>query len=291
MVSSLGILFVTAFAFQTPTVQTANGLRTPTRTAPADPTKSLTPEMRGDIFIARKMYRDAIEVYQQGPKDSPILANKIGIAYHQLPEGLDSAARWYQRAIKLNPQYAEAVNNLGTVYYAHKSYRRAISQYRRALRLTPQSASILSNLGTAYFARKDYKDAFAMYQEALQHWTPMSSNATVATAFCFRSAASMNAPSTTIFLPRPTLRRAWRISPFKTSASRSRKASRSVRSSRPTPNSRSSRTTSNLNNSWRRSKRSSDPLPSPVRGRGGPQHRSLFAEAPGVHQPHRRSAV
>jgi tetratricopeptide (TPR) repeat protein len=167
MVSSLGLLFVTAFAFQTPTVQTANGLRPPTRTAPADPTKSLTPEMRGDIFVARKFYRDAIEAYQEGPKDSPVIANKIGIAYHQLQE-FDSAGKWYQRAIKLNPQYAEAINNLGTVYYAHKSYRRAISQYRRALRLTPQSASILGNLGTAYFARKDYKDAFAMYQQALE---------------------------------------------------------------------------------------------------------------------------
>jgi tetratricopeptide (TPR) repeat protein len=166
MVSSLGFLFVTVAAFQTPTVQTANGLRPPTKTAPSDPAKSLTPEMRGDIFVARKMYRDAIEIYQQGPKDSAVVANKVGIAYHQLLE-LEAAGKWYQRAIKLNPQYAEAVNNLGTVYYAHKSYRRAISQYRRALRITPDSASIVSNLGTAYFARKDYKDATLMYQRAL----------------------------------------------------------------------------------------------------------------------------
>jgi tetratricopeptide (TPR) repeat protein len=165
MVSSLGLLFVTAVAFQTPTVQTANGLRPPTKTAPADPAKSLTPEMRGDIFIARKMYRDAIEMYQEGPKDSAVIANKIGIAYHQLLE-LDSAAKWYQRAIKLNPQYAEAINNIGTVYYAHKSYRRAISQYKRALRITPDSASIVANLGTAYFARKDYKDAVVELKRA-----------------------------------------------------------------------------------------------------------------------------
>jgi tetratricopeptide (TPR) repeat protein len=165
MVCSL--LFVTVVAFQVPTAQTANGFRPTTKTAPADPAKALTPEMRGDIFVARKMYRDAIEVYQQGPKDSPVLANKIGIAYHQLLD-LDSARKWYERAIKLDPKYAEAVNNLGTVYYARKSYRRAISQYRRALRFTPDSASILSNLGTAYFARKDYKDAQVMYQKALE---------------------------------------------------------------------------------------------------------------------------
>ncbi len=167
MVSSLGLLFVTAVAFQTPTVQTANGLRPPTRTAPSDPSKVLTPEMRGDIFVARKMYRDAIEMYREAPKDSAVIANKIGIAYHQLLE-LDTAAKWYQRSIKLNPQYAEAINNLGTVYYAHKSYRRAISQYRRALRLTPDAASIYSNLGAAYFARKNYKESTVMNQRALE---------------------------------------------------------------------------------------------------------------------------
>ena len=160
------LLFVTVLGSQTPTAQTANGFRPPTKTAPADPSKSLTPEMRGDIYVARKMYRDAIDMYQQGPKNSAVLANKIGIAYHQLLE-LDSARKWYERSIKLDPRYAEAINNLGTVYYAHKSYRRAISQYRRALRITPDSASILSNLGTAYFARKNYKEASAIYQQAL----------------------------------------------------------------------------------------------------------------------------
>ncbi len=165
MVSS--VLFVTVVAFQTPTAQTANGLRPPARTTPADPSKSLTPEMRGDVYVARKMYRDAIDAYEEGPKNSAVLANKIGIAYHQLLE-LNMAKKWYEHAIKLNPKYAEAINNLGTVYYAHKSYRRAITQYRKALRLTPDAASILSNLGTAYFARKDYKEAFAMYQKALE---------------------------------------------------------------------------------------------------------------------------
>ena len=39
--------------------------------------------------------------------------------------------------MKLNPHYAEAINNLGTIFYARKSYRRAIAQYKKALRLTP----------------------------------------------------------------------------------------------------------------------------------------------------------
>jgi tetratricopeptide (TPR) repeat protein len=122
--------------------------------------------MRGDIFMARKMYREAAEAYLEGNRQDAILLNKTGIAYHQMLD-LKTAKKYYERAIKANPKYAEALNNLGTIYYAGKSYRRAVSQYRKALRYSPDSASIYSNLGTAYFARKDYKDASIAYEKAL----------------------------------------------------------------------------------------------------------------------------
>ncbi|HET8546381.1 MAG TPA: tetratricopeptide repeat protein [Bryobacteraceae bacterium] len=130
--------------------------------------QSLTPEMRGDIFMARKMYREAAEMYgQAGAQTSPVLANKLGIAHHQMLQ-FDIARKHYQRAIKLNPKYAEAINNLGTIYYAQKSYRRAIGQYKRALKLTPESASIYSNLGYAQFARKQYGLAMESFNKALE---------------------------------------------------------------------------------------------------------------------------
>src|SRR5579859_7493750 len=115
----------------------------------------LSPEMRGDIFMARKMYREAVDAFGEGSAKDPVLRNKTGIAYHQLLQ-LDNARKYYDQAVKLKPDYAEAINNLGTVYYAKKSYRRAIGFYRRALKLSPESASIYSNLGTALFARKQY---------------------------------------------------------------------------------------------------------------------------------------
>lgn len=127
----------------------------------------VTPEIRGDIMMAYKRYRDAIDFYKTGADTSAALANKAGIAYQQL-EDLDNARKYYQKAIKLNPKFAQAVNNLGTVYFTKKSYRRAINEYRRALQLEPDSAAFLSNLGTAYFARNDYKNAFEAYAKAVQ---------------------------------------------------------------------------------------------------------------------------
>jgi tetratricopeptide (TPR) repeat protein len=131
-----------------------------------DARAAVTPDMKGDIHMARKEYREAIDDYMTMP-DSAVKFNKIGISYHQMLD-LGKARGYYQRSIKMNPKYAEAVNNLGTVYYATKNYRRAVSQYKRALALAPASASIYSNLGTAYFARKQYARASEAYQKALE---------------------------------------------------------------------------------------------------------------------------
>jgi tetratricopeptide (TPR) repeat protein len=124
-------------------------------------------EQRGDILMARKMYREAIEAFAEGSPKDPILRNKTGIAYHQMLM-LDKAQKCYEQAIKLKPDYHEAVNNLGTIYYAKKSYRRAISQYRRALKLAPEQASVHSNLGTAYFARNQVDLALQEFRKALE---------------------------------------------------------------------------------------------------------------------------
>jgi tetratricopeptide (TPR) repeat protein len=149
-----------------PQTQASNeGLRSIQRdTQPAR--VNLTMEQRGDIYMARKMYREAIEAYRAAAANNAVLSNKIGIAYHQMLS-FPQAKKQYQQALKIDPKYAEAANNLGTIYYAEKNYRKAIGQYKKALKLNPNSASIYSNLGTAHFARKKYKDAFEAYQQAL----------------------------------------------------------------------------------------------------------------------------
>jgi tetratricopeptide (TPR) repeat protein len=136
-------------------------------TVAAQPQVPLTPEKRGDILMARKMYREAIDIFTEDTSRNPVILNKIGIAYHQLMQ-LDNARKSYLLALKVKPDYAEALNNLGTVYYAKKSYRRAISYYDKALKVNPDSASVYSNLGTAYFARKKYKEAGDAYSKAME---------------------------------------------------------------------------------------------------------------------------
>ncbi len=166
MISSLLLVVLFANTAQLPpsTGPASNGLETPTTPAPP-PTAVITDEVRGDICMARKMYREAIEKYGQMP-ETAVIDNKIGISYHQMLQ-LRVARKYYLRAVKLDPRYAEAMNNIGTVYYGTRSYGKAIKQYRRALKFSPDSASIYSNLGTALFARHDYKRAFDAYQRAM----------------------------------------------------------------------------------------------------------------------------
>jgi tetratricopeptide (TPR) repeat protein len=121
--------------------------------------------------MARKMYREAIDAYKDGihgnTPANAILWDKMGIAYHQLGD-LRAALKSYEKAIKLDKKYADAINNVGTVYYAEKKYGTAISRYKRALQYAPDSASIWSNLGTAYYARAKYDLMTQAYTKALQ---------------------------------------------------------------------------------------------------------------------------
>jgi tetratricopeptide (TPR) repeat protein len=137
--------------------------------APSIPNRAneLSPEERGDLFMARKLYRDAIEAYREGPQNVPLTWNKIGIAYHQLGD-LAAARKNYEKAMRLDKAYADAINNDGTIFYAQKKYGTAIARYRKAIQLQPDRATFWSNLGTAYYSRGRFREMTQAYEKALQ---------------------------------------------------------------------------------------------------------------------------
>ena len=121
------------------------------------------------------MFREAIAAYKNGPENSPVTWNKIGIAWHNLGE-LSLARTNYEHALKVDKKYAEAINNVGTVFYAQKKYRTAINRYKRAIELAPDKASFWSNLGTAYYSQgkiplmvEAYNKAIVLDPEIFEH--------------------------------------------------------------------------------------------------------------------------
>lgn len=131
----------------------------------ANSPEMLSPELRGDLLMVHRQYMEAVDAYRKAPRDSAVVCNKLGIAYHHL-FALDQARMNYQRALQLNPRYGEALNNLGAVYYAEKDYKRAEKLYRKALKLAPRTATVYNNLGTAYFADNKLKQGAEAYRVA-----------------------------------------------------------------------------------------------------------------------------
>lgn len=125
----------------------------------------LPPEARGDLMMARGQYVAAIKAYREAPQNSAAVWNKMGMAWQHL-FAIDQAKKDYQRALRLKPRYPEAMNNLGTIYYARKDYGEAERLYRRALKLMPRSAAVYNNLGAAYFAQGNYKKGAKAYRTA-----------------------------------------------------------------------------------------------------------------------------
>ncbi len=130
-------------------------------------TITLTPEQRGDLYLARKMYRDAADTYRENAGKNAVMWDKTGIAYQELGN-LSAARKAYEHASKLDRKYADPINNVGTIYYAEKKYRTAIGRYKRAIALAPDSASFWSNLGTAWYARGKYDLMNEAYLKALK---------------------------------------------------------------------------------------------------------------------------
>ena len=166
VVAALLFLAVPATVLAQDTLQEPSDQPVVSTELPSDPTAL---EQRGDLYMVRKYYAEAVQVYtrltEMQPKNA-LYFNKLGIAYHQM-QNLGEARKAYRRAVELNPQYAQAINNLASVEYARKNYRNAILTYIRALKLTPNDAVIYGNLGTAYFAREEFEYATQSFRYAL----------------------------------------------------------------------------------------------------------------------------
>ena len=66
--------------------------------------------------------------------NSPILFNMLGAVFSAQNES-DKAIENYKKAIKLNPNYAQAYNNLGTALNKLYKTNEAIDSYKKALSL------------------------------------------------------------------------------------------------------------------------------------------------------------
>jgi len=149
-----------------PPMQTQSQVSNPTAN-PAE--RRISDEEKGDLYMARKQYREAMEQYkllcEQDPHNAVYL-NKLGIALHQ-QTALGLALKYYEKAVKANPKYADAENNIGTIWYQRKKYGKAVRAYQRAIKMRDDMPILYSNLGYAYFGQGKYDESIAAFRTAL----------------------------------------------------------------------------------------------------------------------------
>lgn len=101
----------------------------------------------GSILLDKKLYSQAIIQLQKslkskdmkGDDNQAIVYNALGYAY-AAQEQYDLAMRQYKEALKLQPAYPAALNNLAFTYERKKLESQALEAYEKVLQYEPKNA-------------------------------------------------------------------------------------------------------------------------------------------------------
>ena len=83
-------------------------------------------------------------------------------------EKREIGVKYFEKVIKINPNDAEAHNNLGNLLQNLKRYEEAEKEYREAIRINPNDADAHNNLGNLLKDLKRYEEAEKEYREAIR---------------------------------------------------------------------------------------------------------------------------
>jgi predicted O-linked N-acetylglucosamine transferase (SPINDLY family) len=114
-------------------------------------------------------YAEALASYDRAlavqPDHSEVLNNR-GNALQELKR-FDEALASYEKALLIKPDYADAPNNHGKVLGTLHRYQDALASYEKALAITPHYAEALNNRGNVLGNLHRLQDALANYDKAL----------------------------------------------------------------------------------------------------------------------------
>lgn len=123
----------------------------------------VTHAKRGDNARAIAAFSRAVELDNNFPE----ALNNLGVAQAELAE-YDKAIASYEKALSIRPVYAAALFNLGDALLEKKRFVEAIQNYQKALELEPRDPDILFNLAVAFHKNKQFPEAIESYTKALE---------------------------------------------------------------------------------------------------------------------------
>ena len=96
-------------------------------------------------------------------------ALKFNSGLRQYEEGdLDKALADYNKAIELNPTFADAYLNRGNVYYDQSELDKALTDYNKSIELNPEEPLAYRNRGQVYHQQNERFQAVADYNKAIE---------------------------------------------------------------------------------------------------------------------------
>ena len=93
--------------------------------------------------------------------ESAFLHNIIAAAFAALNDS-DTAFTHYEEALRIEPNYAEALNNMGVLFQKVQQFTKALKCFQKAVKIKPDFADAYINLGIIY-------ESLMMDSEA-KHW-------------------------------------------------------------------------------------------------------------------------
>jgi tetratricopeptide (TPR) repeat protein len=89
------------------------------------------------------------------------------VQLEESPSTVQEAVEVYQAILKIRPQHAPALINLGTIHYNLRRYEEAEAHYRKATIADPEYALAFFDLGNVLDEMQRLTEATAAYQEAV----------------------------------------------------------------------------------------------------------------------------
>jgi type IV pilus assembly protein PilF len=137
-----------------------------------DPTDSDTHHELARVYRDLEEYRLSLDHFKKALRlrpDFPEALNNMGTVYLKLRQW-DPAIDCFQQAggnlLYKTPHYA--YNNLGLAYFGKGEYWKAIASYQKSLKLAPAYSPAHTNLGLALERIKRWEAAMAAYEKAIE---------------------------------------------------------------------------------------------------------------------------
>ncbi len=145
----------------------------PASPAPASPTPNPADSLFQDAVKAQdparqaRLYRDYLKL----KPDDAIALNNLGIALKKQGD-YEAAVSSYRKAIQNvppgdNPRSAKIYNNLGEALRLQNKTPEALEAFNKALELDPKLGFAYNNVGKIYFSQNRLEDAIVSFQKAV----------------------------------------------------------------------------------------------------------------------------